>query len=146
MLNDPSSQLADAELVNVFVKSFSARLVRLADVETLNLEIGMSWAKQDGGLLFAFDASCHLYDADVGEGGQSVLDEHLLAELVCQIVCEYALGAEALSLLKEEVVKSFAEEAALVTAFPYVREAMSSMSNRLGFTRVTLGVLRSALA
>ncbi|MGN9778587.1 hypothetical protein ACTMS0_22875 [Micromonospora sp. H33] len=136
--------LAAAELTDVLVQSFSASLLRLASVESLTLEIGTSWAKKDGGLLCKFTAKCLLYDTDPDEQDDSTEEDHLLARLGCEIVCEYGVNKahrEQLSNLEKPAIKAFAQEVALPAAFPYIREAMSSMSTRLGFPRVTLGTL-----
>lgn len=137
--------LESADLTDVLVQSFSASLVQFGSFESLTLDIGISWAERDGGLLCRFSAKCFLYDAELGDEDEHTKEEHLLARMLCRIVCEYELNEsdrETLSNSEPEAVKSFAREVALPAAFPYIREAISSMSTRLGFPRVTLGTFR----
>jgi hypothetical protein len=130
----------DVELAEVVVQSFSASLVRLARVEGLQYALGTSWALDDHeGLLCRFEARCSPDD-------EAFIKEHQLARLRCAIVCEYDVPAgrrDEIGACDAETIRQFSQEVALPIAFPYIREAVSSMSTRLGFPRVTLGAFHN---
>lgn len=149
MTNEPwevnEQPFVGIELADVVVQSFSAALKRLDSVEHLQLKIVTSWATGDDTLLCRFSAECRLYDSEVEEQNEEAADNHLLAKLRCRIVCAYDVAEESREALLNsgaDVIRSFAERVALPTAYPYIREAISSMSTRLGFPRVTIGVFR----
>jgi hypothetical protein len=140
----------DVELAEVVVQSFSASLLRLARVEGLQFALGTSWAlNDDEGLLCRFEARCSLFDValnDIDPDDEAFVKEHQLARLRCAIVCEYdvpASGREEIEACDAETIRRFSQEVALPIAFPYIREAVSSMSTRLGFPRVTLGAFHN---
>lgn len=143
------SAFEDVELYGVVVQEFSASLVRLGPVEGMQFSLGTSWAfKDDEGLLCRFVAKCNLFDANVGEeqdpDDDAFVKNHQLARLRCAIVCEYELPSAEWDNVKAcgpEVMRQFSQDVALPAAFPYIREAISSMSTRLGFPRITLGSL-----
>lgn len=136
----------DIELTEVVVQEFSASLTRLGSVEGMQFALGTSWAFKDGdGLLCRFLARCSLYDIDLGDQDpeeDALVQEHQLAQMHCVIVCEYDLPShewDAVKAAEPGTIRQFSENVALPTAFPYIREAVSSMSTRLGFPRITLG-------
>jgi len=136
----------DIELSEVVVQQFSASLVRLGAVEGMQFSLGTSWAfKDDKGFLCRFMARCSLFDVDLSNQDpedDAFAKDHQLARLRCVIVCEYDLPSgewDAVKACGSDVIRQFSQDVALPTAFPYIREAVSSMSTRLGFPRITLG-------
>ena len=136
----------DIELSEVVVQQFSASLVRLGVVEGMQFSLGTSWAFiDDKGLLCRFMTKSSLFDVDLSDhdpDDDTFAKDHQLARLHCIVVCEYDLPSGAWDAVKAcgaEAMRQFSEDVALPTAFPYIREAVSSMSTRLGFPRITLG-------
>jgi hypothetical protein len=143
--SDAASILADLDLVNVLVESFSARARRIDEVKALQLGISYSYHKGENGiLLYKFVTRCDVLDTPP-TAKEGALEEHQLALLRCTVVCEYGPrveGAASLETIPDKLLEDFSQEMALKDAFPYIREALSSMSSRLGYPKLTLGAYK----
>lgn len=145
---DMSDELKSIELADIVVQSFEASLNRLAPVEGMQFEVGTSWTANDDNsvLLVRFAARCALFDVKISEAesdNERYDADHRLASLRCTVVGEYDVPAASRAAVRDgDDIRGFLETVAFPAAFPYLREAVSSMSTRLGFPRVTLGTYR----
>src|SRR5690242_8444983 len=125
----------EVELVEVVVQHFSATLVRLGSVEGMQFALGTSWAFNDNErLLCRFMARCNLFDTDAGDqdpDDEAFVKDHQLARLRCVIVAEYDIPSGEWDTIKAcgpHAIRQFSQDVGLPAAFPYIREAISSMS------------------
>ncbi|GAB3337664.1 hypothetical protein RMN56_10280 [Micromonospora halotolerans] len=146
--------LESVELGNVFLDSFSAKLKRLAQPDDLALELAISYAVQSDRILYRFNVKCVLVGApgslrEVETNESNRLEEAqsgvarkgpLLASVDLSLVCEYRTF-EDFAPPKREVLEEFGDSVAIHVAYPYIREAISSMVMRLGFPALTIGFL-----
>lgn len=148
MTNAPNIALDNfverVELGNIFFDSFSARLRQLKHVENLAIEVVTSYASTSDRVLYRFVVQCELQgplrDAPSEASQSKTGDRPELAKLDLAVVCEY-LVPEDFTPLDEELIETFGDAIALQMAYPYIREAVSSMVTRLGFPAITIGLM-----
>lgn len=145
------SQLASLELGNIFYESFSARTRRFGPISGLDMQIELSYAVREGRLLYRFTAHCTVRgetrkgDQDEEEGAVAAAPKESgdnrpeMADIEVTLICEYINNSNVV-IPEGPVLESFGEETVIHVAYPYLREAVSSMISRLGFPSITIGL------
>ncbi|MFY1696691.1 MULTISPECIES: hypothetical protein [unclassified Solwaraspora] len=142
VLDEISSRV---ELGNIFFTRLSADLKQLRHVERMGIEVEVSYAIRSNKLLYRFKVKCELYgnssSAARGEVAHPEADSVELARIELDLVSEY-MPEKDFQLPGSEVLEEFGDKIAVYVAYPYIREAVSSMTLRLGFPALTLGLLQ----
>jgi hypothetical protein len=123
------------EFQDVSITAFAARCITLGDVGSAHLRLGGNFSTTEHGhLLLQYTVECSLLDAEADPAwGDTPPEERKLALLNCDFVADYRVVGEA---PPSAVMPALIQNRGLRDVFPYIREAVSSMSTRLGFARV----------
>lgn len=139
--------VATAQLVNTGWAGFSARTLNNGQVKSVQVAMTAGAGQLDSGNLgFRYGARTKLLDIELPDSTDAPA-ESVLAELECEFVCEYQLddGSDLSVFETPESVNRFVMERGTNEALPYIREIISSMATRLGFSGVTIHVPNGGL-
>ena len=124
---------ARSELVDVRVVKWRGELVGepTNGSRELGLRIAMAYRVPDEGFECKFDVSAPLAD---DEGS-------LIADLAVAVITSFRTTSDGTP--SDDAVKAFMHRIAYVVATPFIREAIQTLTTRLGLEPLTLGLLQS---
>lgn len=123
----------NVELLTIYALKLSGARTSGREVTQFEFVVHPQWQRNDEQLVYRFDVRCEPQD-EVGE---------VVATIDYSVVCSYeVLGTEALDAVDTNDLSIFGAKVALYAAYPYLREGVQSIADRLGMTDISMGMLR----
>lgn len=121
------------ELINVYALKLDGSRTSGREPTQFEFIVHPQWQRNDEQLDYRFDVRCEPKDDE----GDSV------ATIEYSVVCSYeVLDPAALEPVDRGDLTTFGANVALYVAYPYLREGVQSVANRLGMTNISMGMLR----
>lgn len=118
---------------NVYTWKFSAERLTGEDPTSFNVHVAPYFLAQDGRLELLYEADCRPMTAD-GED-MAIIKASIIASF------DLANGGNA-NDYSETLLNVFVHSTGVVAVYPYIREAMQSLGNRLGVNNLTMDLFR----
>lgn len=121
------------DLLNIYALKLAGSRTSGRQVTQFAFVVHPQWQRNEDQLDYRFDVRCEPQDED----GEAV------ALIEYSVVCSYeVLDTDALESVADEDLTLFGANVVLYAAYPYLREGVQSVADRLGMNDISLGMLR----